>query len=180
VVSAITPRMLRLAERIDRVSTAIGRFAAWLILAVVTIQFAVVLLRYGFGIGSIRLQESIVYAHALAFLLAAAWTLKAGAHVRVDVFYRGASERTRALVDLFGTIILLLPMAGLILFVSVPYAMRSWAIFEGSQETSGLPFVFLLKTAIPVFAALLILQGIAEAVRAAAVLSASGEAKRES
>jgi TRAP-type mannitol/chloroaromatic compound transport system permease small subunit len=78
--------MLRLAERIDRISSAIGRAAAWLILVVVVAQFAVVLLRYGFGMGSIRLQESVVYAHALAFMLAAAWTLKAGAHVRVDVF----------------------------------------------------------------------------------------------
>jgi len=171
--------MLRLAERIDRISTAIGRLAGWLVLAIVVVQFAVVLLRYGLGMGSIRLQESVVYAHALAFLLASAWTLKAGAHVRVDVFYRGVSERTRALVDLLGTLVLLLPMAGLILWMSVPYATRSWAILERSQETSGLPFVFLLKTAIPLFAVLVILQGIAEAIRAVAVLAARGEMKQE-
>ncbi|MEX0589469.1 MAG: TRAP transporter small permease subunit [Xanthobacteraceae bacterium] len=162
--------MLRLAEHIDRVSTAIGRAAAWLVLAVVLVQFAVVLLRYALGIGSIWLQESIVYAHALAFLLAAAWVLKTGAHVRVDVFYRDARPRTRALIDLLGTIFLLLPMAALILWVSLPYAARAWAIFERSQETSGLPLVFLLRTAIPVFAALLILQGVAELFRAADVL----------
>lgn len=171
--------MLRLAERFDRISTAIGQLAAWLTLAVVAIQFAVVLLRYGFGMGSIRLQESVVYAHALAFLLAAAWTLKAGAHVRVDVFYRGAQPRTRALVDLLGTLVLLLPMAGLILWMSVPYAMRSWSILERSQETSGLPLVFLLKTAIPVFAVLVILQGIAEAMRSVAVLATRGKTKRK-
>ena len=169
--------MLRLAHRIDRISTAIGRAAAWLILVVVVVQFAVVLLRYGFGTGSIRLQESVVYAHALAFLLAAAWTLKAGAHVRVDVFYRGANPRTRGIVDLLGTLLLLLPMAGLILWMSVPYAMRAWAILERSQETSGLPLVFLLKTAIPLFAVLVIMQGVAEAARAAAVVF--GAAKRE-
>ena len=159
--------MLRLAARIDRISSAIGRFAAWLILALVAIQFAVVLLRYGFSIGSVRLQESAVYAHALAFLLAAGWTLKSDAHVRVDLFYRGARPRTKALVDLFGTLFLLMPMAGLILWMSVPYAMRSWTILERSQETSGLPLVFLLKTSIPLFAALVMLQGVAEAMRAA-------------
>jgi TRAP-type mannitol/chloroaromatic compound transport system permease small subunit len=148
----------------------IGRAAAWLVLAVVLVQFAVVLLRYLFGTGSIWLQESIVYAHGFAFMLAAAWVLKTGGHVRVDVFYREMGVRNRAFVDLLGTIFLLLPMAGLILWVSVPYVVRSWAIFERSQETSGLPFVFLLKTAIPVFAAMLILQGIAEVVRAAATL----------
>jgi TRAP-type mannitol/chloroaromatic compound transport system permease small subunit len=170
--------MLRLAERIDRISATVGRLAAWLILVVVLAQFTVVVLRYGFGVGSIRLQESVVYAHSLAFLLAAAWTLKVGGHVRVDVFYRSASARTRALIDLVGTLVLLLPMAGLILWMSLHYVLRSWAILEGSQETAGLPFVFLLKTAIPLFAGLMILQGIAEAVRAAAVLSASG-ARRE-
>jgi TRAP-type mannitol/chloroaromatic compound transport system permease small subunit len=162
--------MLHLAERIDRFSTLIGRAAAWLVLAVVLVQFAVVLLRYLFGFGSIWLQESIVYAHGFAFMLAAAWVLMTGGHVRVDVFYREAEPRTRALIDLLGTIFLLLPMAAVILWVSIPYAARSWSIFEGSQETSGLPLVFLLKTAIPVFAAMLILQGFAEAVRAAAVL----------
>lgn len=167
--------MLRLADRIDRFTTVIGRAAAWLLLAVVLIQFLVVLLRYAFGMGSIWLQESIVFAHAFAFLLAAAWALKTDAHVRVDVFYRSASPRRRALVDLLGGIFLLLPMAGLILWVSLPYVMRSWAIFERSQETAGLPFVFLLKTAIPVFAGLLILQGLAEIVRAAEALRRSGE-----
>jgi TRAP-type mannitol/chloroaromatic compound transport system permease small subunit len=170
--------MLRLANRIDRFTTAIGSAAAWLVLAVVLIQFLVVLLRYAFGVGSIRLQESIVYAHALAFLLAAAWALKIGAHVRVDVFYRDAQTRTRGLVDLFGAIFLLLPMAGLILWVSLPYVGRSWAILERSQETAGLPFVFLLKTAIPTFAVLLLVQGIAEIVRAAVALG--GISKRNS
>jgi TRAP-type mannitol/chloroaromatic compound transport system permease small subunit len=90
--------------------------------------------------------------------------------VRVDIFYRDAIPRRRALVDLLGTVIFLLPMAGLILWVSLPYVARSWAIFERSQEAAGLPAVFLLKTAIPVFALLLILQGVAEAIRAADVL----------
>jgi TRAP-type mannitol/chloroaromatic compound transport system permease small subunit len=162
--------MLRFADRIDRFSTAIGRAMAWLVLAVVVVQFAVVLLRYLFGVGSIWLQESIVYAHALAFLLAAAWVLKTGGHVRVDVYYRDASRPTRAWVDLLGTVFLLLPMAASILWVSVPYAGRAWTILERSQETSGLPAVFLLKTAVPAFAALLILQGGAEILRALAAL----------
>jgi TRAP-type mannitol/chloroaromatic compound transport system permease small subunit len=170
--------MLRLADRIDRLSTAIGRATAWLVLAVVVVQFAVVLLRYALGVGSIWLQESIVYAHAFAFLLAAAWVLKTGGHVRVDVFYRDAAPRTRAAIDLFGTLFLLLPMAALILWVSLPYMARSWAVAERSQEASGLPVVFLLKTAIPAFAFLLIVQAVAEIARAAAAL-ASPPVRRE-
>lgn len=166
--------MLRLAQHIDRLSTAIGRGAAWLVLAAVLLQFVVVVLRYAFGMGSIRLQESVIYAHALAFLLAAAWALRTDAHVRVDVFYGRASARTRALIDLFGTLFLLAPTMILILWTSIPYAARAWAIMEGSQETAGLPFVFLLKSVIPLFAVLMLLQGAAQAMRAASVLAAGG------
>jgi TRAP-type mannitol/chloroaromatic compound transport system permease small subunit len=162
--------MLRVAQLIDRLSTAIGRGAAWLVLAAVLLQFAVVVLRYAFGMGSIRLQESVIYAHALAFLLAAAWALETDAHVRVDVFYGRATARSRALVDLFGTLFLLAPTMILVLWTSIPYAMRAWATMEGSREAAGLPFVFLLKSVIPLFAALMLLQGAAQAMRAALAL----------
>jgi len=87
----------RIADAIDRLTAAIGRAAAWCCLYVVAAEFAVVCLRYAFGLGSIKLQESVIYAHAGLFMLAAAWTLQAGGHVRVDIFYGQASPRTRAL-----------------------------------------------------------------------------------
>jgi TRAP-type mannitol/chloroaromatic compound transport system permease small subunit len=159
------------ADQIDRLNGAIGRAAAWLCLAVVALQFAVVLLRYAFGIGSVPLQESILYAHAALFLLTAAWTLRNDGHVRVDIFYAAAAPRTRALIDLCGALLLLIPFACAILYFSLPYVARSWASLEGSRETSGLPLVFLLKTLIPVFAVMLILQGLSQAIRARALLS---------
>jgi TRAP-type mannitol/chloroaromatic compound transport system permease small subunit len=158
--------MKSIADIIDRLNSTIGRAAAWLCLAVVAIQFAVVVLRYLFGIGSIWLQESIVYSQAALFLLAAARTLRNNGHVRVDIFYSSASDRTKAIVDLAGACFLLIPFAGAILYFSLPYVARSWSIFEGSRETSGLPLVFALKTLIPVFAAMLILQGVSQAIRA--------------
>src|SRR6187200_1949918 len=124
--SAIT----RLASLINRLNTAVGRAASWCALAIVLIGFAVVLLRYALGIGSIWLQESILYAHAALFLLAAAWTLKEGGHVRVDVFYADASPRAKAWIDLLGALFLLLPFACAILWFSLPYVGRSWAILE--------------------------------------------------
>src|SRR5437763_5659624 len=159
-----------LSDRIDRLNTAIGRAASWCALAIVLIGFAVVLLRYVLGLGSIWLQESILYAHAALFLLAAAWTLKEGGHVRVDVFYADASPRAKAWVDLVGVLLLLLPFCLAILWFSLPYVTRSWAILERSRESSGLPLVFLLKTLIPAFAVLLALQGLAQIVRAVTVL----------
>jgi TRAP-type mannitol/chloroaromatic compound transport system permease small subunit len=165
--------MTVLADRIDRLNVAIGRAVAWLVLAVVLLQFALVVARYLFGLGSIWLTETVIYAHATLFMLAAAWTLHASGHVRVDVFYADASARTRARVDLIGALLLLLPFMLVLLWLSVPYAARSWAIFEHSQEASGLPLVFVFKTLIPLFALLMALQGIAQAIRAAVALSRS-------
>src|SRR5258708_25136733 len=172
-------RLTGLVKSIERVTTMVGRAASWCTLAIVLLGFAVVLLRYVLGFGSIWLQEAIIYAHAALFLLAAAWTLKEGGHVRVDVFYSTASPRTKALVDLCGALFLLLPFAAALLWFSLPYVARSWAILERSPETSGLPLVFLLKTLIPAFALLFALQGIAQAVRAAALLSFPRPARRD-
>ena len=163
----MTDRPALVADGIDRLVAAIGRAVAWLALAIVLVQFAVVVLRYVFGVGSIWLSESVIYGHATMFMLAAAWTLQAGGHVRVDIFYTDASPRTKALVDLLGSLLLLLPFVAVILWFALPYVGRSWALLERSRETSGLPFVYLLKTVIPLFAVLLGLQGISQAIRAA-------------
>jgi TRAP-type mannitol/chloroaromatic compound transport system permease small subunit len=124
-----------------------------------------------FGLGSIWLSETVIYAHAAVFMLAAGWTLRAEGHVRVDIFYAEASTRTRAVIDLAGATFLLLPFMLVLLWLSVPYTARSWAILERSQEASGLPLVFMLKTLIPVFALLMALQGVAQAIRAVAALA---------
>jgi TRAP-type mannitol/chloroaromatic compound transport system permease small subunit len=160
----------RIAAAIDRLNGAIGRAAAWLALAVVLVQFAVVILRYVLDIGSIWLQESILYAHAALFLLAAAWTLQVGGHVCVDIFYSGAAPRTKAMIDLLGALLLLIPFMTVLAWFALPYAARSWAILERSRETSGLPIVYLLKSLIPLFALMMALQGIAQAIRAFGVL----------
>jgi TRAP-type mannitol/chloroaromatic compound transport system permease small subunit len=163
--------MIAFVDRVDRLTTMLGRAAAWLCLFIVFAQFTVVLMRYGLGVGSARLTEAILYAHAALFMLAAAWTLREGRHVRVDIFYADAPPRRKALIDLFGAVLLLIPFALSLLILSLPYVARSWSILERSRETSGLPLVWLLKTLIPVFATLLVLQGISQAIRAAYALS---------
>jgi TRAP-type mannitol/chloroaromatic compound transport system permease small subunit len=162
--------MIALADAIDRLTAAIGRAAAWCVVFVVVVQFAVVLMRYALGVGSVWLTESIIYAHATLFMLAAAWTLRENGHVRVDVFYAEASARRKALVDLLGSVLLLLPFMLALAWLSLPYVARSWVVLERSRETSGIPAVFLLKTLIPAFALLMALEGIAQAIRAVAVL----------
>src|SRR5712672_4861376 len=172
-------RLAEIADRIDRLTAAIGRTVMWSGLAMVVLQVMVVLMRYVLGVGSIWLSEAIVYAHAMLFMGASAWTLQQGGHVRVDIFYADASPRSRALVDLLGAMVLLLPFCCVLAWFALPYVGRSWAILERSREASGLPLVFLLKTLIPVFAVLLGLQGIAQAIRAALVLTRGATAQAD-
>ena len=163
--------MTALANRIDRLNAVIGRAAAWLAIVVVLLQFVLVVARYLFGLGSVWLSETVIYAHAALFMLVAAWTLHTGGHVRVDIFYADASARTKAVIELLGALLFLLPFMLVLIWLSVPYVARSWGILEHSQEASGLPIVFVLKTLIPLFALLMALQGVAQAIHAVAVLS---------
>jgi TRAP-type mannitol/chloroaromatic compound transport system permease small subunit len=160
-----------IARRIDRLNEAIGRHVAWLALAMVLVQLAVVVMRYVFGVSSIFMQESIVYMHGLLFMLAAGYTLLHDGHVRVDIFYAGAAPRTKALVDLIGVVLLLVPVCAVILLYSWPYVRAAWSILEGSRETSGIPAVYLLKTAILVFTILLLLQGLSLALHSLLVIA---------
>jgi len=162
------------ANLIDRLNASIGRVAAWAVLAMVLVQFAIVMLRYAFGFGSLWMQESLHYLLAVLVLFAAPWTLQSNGHVRVDIFYADASTRTKAKIDLAGSLLLLIPFMAAVIWFSWPYASRAWAIMEGSREAGGIPLVFLLKSSIPAFAVLLLLQGLAQALRAGLSLTADG------
>ena len=130
-------------------------------------------MRYVLGMGSIWLSESIIYGHAALFMLGAAWTLREGGHVRVDIFYADASPRTKAWSIFSARCCCCSPSCSCWHGWRFPMWRASWAILERSRETSGLPAVFLLKTLIPLFALLMALQGIAQAIRAALVLMVS-------
>ncbi|HAZ99263.1 MAG TPA: C4-dicarboxylate ABC transporter permease [Halomonas sp.] len=150
---------------LDRASEWFGRTLAWLIIIMMLIQFAIVLLRYMFSINSIFMQELVMYMHASVFMLAAAYTFRHDGHVRVDIFYRGMTPRRQALVNIFGILLLLIPVMLFIIASSYGYVANSWRILETSSDYGGIPAVFALKTLIPVFAVLMILQGLIEVVR---------------
>ena len=170
--------LARLADAIDRVNDRAGRGVAWLLIAMVLVQFTVVILRYVFAIGSAAAQEAIWAMHGVVFLIGAGYTLLRDGHVRVDVFYREASARFRAIVDLAGAVLFLVPVCAVILWLSLPYAARSWAVLEGSTEAGGLPLVFAYKTVICVFAILLGLQGVSMAIRSSLRLAGRDDKAR--
>lgn len=164
-----------LAAAIDRMNEQIGRLVSWLTLAMVLITFGIVMLRYLFDTGWIALQESVSYLHALVFMLGAAYTLKRDGHVRVDIFYQQCSVKTKAWIDLFGSILLLLPLAGFMLWSCWEYVANAWAIQESSRNSGGLPGVYLLKTAMLIMATQLILQGLALIIHKLLVITGKDE-----
>ncbi len=138
----------------------------------VIVTVVVVVLRYVFDLGYIWLQESVTWMHAVVFMLGAAYALSNDDHVRVDVFYRDFSPARRALVDLLGVIVFLLPMCGFILWSAWDFVSISWSIEESSRESGGLvyPMIPLLKSVLVAMPVALMLQGIALALRSLRVL----------
>lgn len=162
---------------IDRLSDALGGLCAILTLIMVLVTVLIVVLRYAFGIGTIALQESVIYMHGAVFLLGIPYALRHDAHVRVDLLYTGYAQRRKAWLNLIGHGIFLLPVAGFLLSSSLPYAAASWRVLETSSEVGGIPAVFLLKSLIPLGATLLVLQGLSEMVRLARELGLIGTAR---
>lgn len=154
----------------DCINEWVGRGTAWLMLFMVLIAFAVVILRYVFALGWVWMQESFVWLHGAVFMLGAGYTLLHNGHVRVDIFYREASHRFKAWVDIFGVIFLLTPMLLVVLYYSQGFVLRSWARLEGSAEAGGLPGLYLLKTIIPIFCVLMLLQGASLLARSILIL----------
>jgi TRAP-type mannitol/chloroaromatic compound transport system permease small subunit len=156
---------------VDALNEAVGRVAAWLTLVTVLICAVVVVMRYAFNAGFIWLQELFVWSYACVFMLGAGYTLLHEGHVRVDIFYARAGPRWRAIVNLVGVSLFLLPWIALTAWMSVPYVRASWALGEESGQSDGMPGLYLLKSVLLVFCVLLGLQGLALAGRSILTLA---------
>ena len=139
----------------------------------VVLTMIIVVMRYVFNAGSIWLQELVIWMHAAVFMVGAAYTLLHEEHVRVDIFYRKMSPRGRALVDLLGVTIFLLPLCGFLAFKSYDFAAASWSIHEVSREPGGLPY-----PAIPAMKSIVILMPVAVALQGISLLLRSLAALR--
>lgn len=164
-------RLIHFADRLSLVAEHTGRAVAWLALLLVLLVCYDVAMRYVFRSGSIGAQELAWHLYALLFLLGAAYTLKHDGHVRVDIIYQRLPLSARAWIDLAGALFFLLPLCVLVIATSVPFAYQAFVHAEGSPDVGGLPYRFLLKSAIPLGFALLALQGVAQAVASFAALT---------
>lgn len=157
--------MQQLANCLERINTVVANVVRWLVLAMVLAQFAIVVGRYVFGVNSIAVQESVLYMHAALFMLAAGYTLLVNKHVRVDIFYTRWSRQWQRRVEIAGHLGLLIPTLLTLLYWSWPSVINSWRILEGPISVGGLQAVFLMKSLIPAFCLLLLLQSIACLIR---------------
>ena len=156
---------------IDRLNQILAHRVRWFAFAMVVITFSIAALRYTFSIGSIALQESVIYLHGTLFMLAIPYALQRDDHVRVDLLYSRLSKKHQSWIDITGHLLLLLPLCGFLVVVSLPYVAASWRIAEGSSEVGGIPAIFLLKSLIPAMAILLFLQGVREIVKKLSCIS---------
>jgi TRAP-type mannitol/chloroaromatic compound transport system permease small subunit len=159
-------------NHIDRISIAFGRVAAWLTFFMVVVTFVVVVMRYVFDAGLIWVQESVVWMHAVVFMLGAAYTLQAEEHVRVDVFYRNLADKPRAWVNIIGVFIFLIPVCVFLGWNSIDFVVQSWSIRESSRESGGLPYplVPMLKSVLLLMPLTVALQGVSLVLKSLKVL----------
>lgn len=147
---------------LESLSEYTGKLIRWLTLLTVIVMTLVVVLRYGFNLGWIALQESTIYLHAVSLMLGMAFVLKHDGHVRVDIFYRGFSVERQRWINFIGHLVFLIPTCVFLIYISWNYVSQSWSIFEGSQESGGIPLVYVIKSLIIAMPVLLILQALSE------------------
>jgi TRAP-type mannitol/chloroaromatic compound transport system permease small subunit len=161
--------LLAFARLIDYVNERVGRAVAWLVLVAVLVSAANALMRYAFNMSSNAWLEIQWYLFSAIFLLAAGWALKRNAHVRIDVIATRLTPRAQAWIDIVGGLLFLMPMALLILYLSWPMFVQSYAGHEISSDAGGL-VRWPVKLLIPLGFALLVLQGASQIVKRIAFL----------
>ncbi|MGF1538004.1 MAG: TRAP transporter small permease subunit [Elainellaceae cyanobacterium] len=169
--------LLKLSRWIDRLSEGLGWLTLGLTLVMVAVGAYNAISRYlgrfiGINLSSNLYIEVQWYLFSLIFLLGAAYVLKRGEHVRVDILYSRLSRRGKAIIDLLGALLLLLPLCATIVIYSLPSVINSWQIKEGSSDPGGLAR-YPLKAMLVVAFVFLALQGISELIKQIAILTGS-------
>lgn len=164
--------LVRISNSIDRLSVLLGNAVSFLTAVMVILTAYIVFERYVIGTSTVVLSELNWHFGALIFLLGAAYTLGNDQHVRVDLIYHNLNARTKARINLIGTLLLLVPVCIVVLWVSLfspsfeqSFVVRAWRFAESSPDPGGLPAFYLLKTFIPISFFILLLQGIAEIIK---------------
>lgn len=171
--------LISLQKTINRITAFFGKIAGWLTVLLVFLTCGDVLYRRILGDSRAWMGELEWQVFALIFLLGSAFALRKDKHVRVDLFYAEFSARDKAWVNLAGSILFLIPWCLLILWVAIPFTLQSFSQMEGSAQPDGLPYLWVIKSAIPLCFIMLLLQAVSEIITAIQTLSQSQEEVRQ-
>jgi len=165
--------LLGLARLVDALNDRIGRTVYWLVLAAVLLSAGNAIVRKVFSVSSNAYLEAQWYLFSAVFLLCAGYTLLRNEHVRIDIITGRLSPKAQAWIDIFGTVLFLMPVAVLIMWLSWPYFMRGYTEHEISGSAGGL-VLWPARLLLPVGFALLVLQGLSELVKRVAFVTGRG------
>jgi len=167
--------LIKLAGRIDSINEWIGRGVAWVTGSLVAVVFVDVVMRYAFNTSFVFTQELEWHIFAFIFLIGAGYTLLHDGHVRVDIIYQRLDKKGRAWINLIGTLFFLLPGCLMIMDTSWQFVVNAFKLMEGSPDPGGIPFRFVIKSAIPIGFGLIALQGLSLGIRSLLVLLDASE-----
>lgn len=131
-----------------------------MLIIMIAILIIIILGRYFFAWGSVAIQEFVMYLHATIFMLGISYVCRDRSHVSIDILSRNYSENKRLKISIFFDLIFLIPFSVFVIYISLDMVFASWDIFEGSGESGGLDYVYLLKSLIPIAGILMFLSGI--------------------
>jgi TRAP-type mannitol/chloroaromatic compound transport system permease small subunit len=153
--------MRQVAEWISSLNERVGRAVSGFNVLLVVLICIDVAVRYVFKQSSAAFYELEWHVFSVIFLIGAGWTLRHDQHVRVDIFYAKARPRLQALLDIIGILVLLMPFSLTLIVTAFPYTLVAFQTAEASPDTGGLPYRWIIKSAIVIGAGLLMLQGVA-------------------
>jgi TRAP-type mannitol/chloroaromatic compound transport system permease small subunit len=165
-----TPAAPRFCDTIDNAIRRLGTWISWTNALLVGVILLQVVLRYGFGRGLVVLEELQWHLYAVGIMFGLSYSMAADSHIRLDILHMRFSRRTKAIVEIIGILVFLLPFIYLVIDQSLPFVRESWRLGERSDAPSGLPFRWAIKAVIPMSFAMLSLTTLSRLIRSFAAL----------
>jgi len=157
--------MKNLQKFLDNFIEKVGYGTSFLVVVMVFLVTLTLFLRYVLSIGSVALQESIMYLHAIFFMIGISFAIKENAHVKIDILSNKFNSKQKNVVFIVGLIFFMIPFSLFVIFISIDMVSNSWEVMEQSSEAGGLNLVYLLKSVIPLTGFLIFLQSISELIK---------------
>ena len=163
--NGLAKTLLKISSKLENILEAIGKLGAWLSLPLIGIIMFDIISRKFFVLGSTKLQEMEWHLHAALFLLALGYAYLKNSHVRIEVIREGFSTKLKAILEVIGVIIFILPYTGLIVWFGIDFVSRSYGLQEVSSALTGLSHRWVIKAFVPMGMAFLWLAGISVLLR---------------